>query len=237
MCAPPVAEHAAASAQSPAIRPTLGWMRRNMLLSVTSKAGGAPRRGKVRCAGEGAPRLAFVGAEYRRGARGSHARRRKTRGTRRPVARLFGLRHRRGRNRDARRRGPLEIVDEGGRVEVRVARVPHGEAEGDLVAALHGRLRGRASASRRRRRSPRPRRRSPSPGAHPSRSGNRGWAGRGSSGRFPGRRSRTGRSGAGSQTSKNPRLTLTGLCMLSKEMLPWIDPAGAGLTSAMNWSL
>ena len=36
---PPVAEHAAVSAQSPTIRPRLGWMLRNMLLSVTARGG------------------------------------------------------------------------------------------------------------------------------------------------------------------------------------------------------
>src|SRR5262245_49229288 len=39
------------------------------------------------------------------------------------------------------------------------------------------------------------------------------------------------------QTSKNPRLTLTGLFMLSNEMLPLSEPIGGGVTSAMNWSL
>jgi hypothetical protein len=47
----------------------------------------------------------------------------------------------------------------------------------------------------------------------------------------------------GSQTSKNPMLTLTGWLFMSNEMLPNIEPLGTyapiggGLTSATNWSL
>src|SRR5580704_9032392 len=37
---------------------------------------------------------------------------------------------------------PLEVVDQGGRVEVLIAGVPHREADGDRLAALHGGLRG-----------------------------------------------------------------------------------------------
>src|SRR5262245_17214758 len=39
---------------------------------------------------------------------------------------------------------------------------------------------------------------------------------------------------AGSQTSKNAILTLTGLVLLSNEIFPLIDPIGGGDTSAMN---
>ncbi len=41
----------------------------------------------------------------------------------------------------------------------------------------------------------------------------------------------------GSHTSMNPNAVLTGLSMLSNEMLPLTVPSGAGLASTTNWSL